>query len=280
MIVVANIKEHIEKQTIQIIREGINHTLNCIDLHCSFSDTDVRKIMTHMKSVHGLIKKNAKYTVIQFGLQQQLIHTNTQEVRSGRASGPLRTTTSQSRFQPYVPSRSPSRSRTDIMTQLPMGILTPENSRSVQTTPAITRPSSPILDEDILTTTGTSDLLSSNLLRQFSLRIHQVHKTLHCFTCLVAILPAHAQSHLRAHEIVITATENIKLLQVCTENQVLMSMDNMESPRPDNAPVEGLAIHDEGYSCSLCDYCSIAIKSFDNHWYTNHTEDKAPAHTS
>lgn len=250
-----------------------------MDLHCAFSNVDIRKLLTHMKSAHGLVKKGAKYSAIQFGLQE-LVDTNTKDDRHGRAVGPLRTATSQSRFQPYVSSRSPSRSRADMMTQLPTGVFTPNRDHSTRTTPVITRPSSPIPDNDMLTTTGTSNLLSSNLLHRFSLRIHQIHKTLHCLTCLAALLPAHAKAHLTAHEIVITVAETIDLLRLCAENQVLTSTDDFESPSADKAPVEGLAIHNEGYSCSVCSYCSTTIGSFDNHWSANHSQNNAPARIS
>jgi hypothetical protein len=124
----------------------------------------------------------------------------------------------------------------------------------------------PMVEDDII----CSYLLSTPFLDRFSLRFNTLFKTLHCMVCLTAHPAASMARHLKNHEISMASQQQEDLLALAQEHGILMDR-NVVNPSPNQAPVEGLSIINDGFSCTQCFYCAQNYRTFQNHVYQQHS---------
>lgn len=120
-----------------------------------------------------------------------------------------------------------------------------------------------------------SYIVSNPLLDTFGLHIHSHFNIVLCIACQCAKIPSNLSGHMKTHGIHITS-ENQIALQELFETYHITNDTNIPAPPPKGPPVEGLQIHDNGFCCNFCSYCSPGRRAFQTHWSNHHNSIQLP----
>ena len=120
-------------------------------------------------------------------------------------------------------------------------------------------------------TPGTPSLLfSTPLLARVGLSFNTAFKIVVCASCGIAWKPMKIVGHLKkAHQIQIKKGDEEEIMSLIHIHGITDDTP-IATPMPKLAPVELIKVHEDGYCCNICDYCCRNIRTFDNHWSTNH----------
>ena len=90
-----------------------------------------------------------------------------------------------------------------------------------------------------------------------------------CTKCQHGILASSLTSHPKAHNINILGADK-KNLETIRDNSTFLG-DSIDIPSPNLPcpPIEGILIQN-GYACNLCTYCTIAVRTMQNHFSDKH----------
>lgn len=273
--------------------------LDCPVEDCSTQFEDIRKLKTHLKSVHGaasISHRSVEGGVVVpppsaagfvplpsshissmdhsgrtpgIGPSPPRLHTSgtpslSLATPSSSAAGPSRTRQLSVRLQPYARPSTPQ--APDLAPMLPIRVSSPPVPMQVDTAPARLSPSAPPQNNT------KSCLVSTPFLARFSLRYHSHYKTLHCMICLTAQLEGAIGAHLRdKHQMSWSKADTGDLRSFVASNPVA-DFHSIKSPMSGGLPVEGLALVSTGHACIACNACYQNMKTFRNHWALHHKD--------
>jgi hypothetical protein len=261
------------------------NVLSCPVTDCSVSVPDGRGLVRHVRSAHQL-KKVSCYIVEEY--RPDVSH-NTNDNTSKRIPGGVqRSPISKRRASGPYPPRSLSITKEDSTSSSTLDFTHstsagPSEQDHFSLAPIISNsPPLVLLQEQSLEELhhldGTQTYLESDkILSVLSLRIHKYFKTLHCMICNLAIPPTSMPQHIhKKHGRTLNKEENSHLAEALSKHQVRNGTD-VPKPAPGGPPVEGLALHLNGYACIACDICHHNFLTFQNHWSKEHKDIALPA---
>ena len=90
-----------------------------------------------------------------------------------------------------------------------------------------------------------------------------------CTKCCHGVLPSSLLSHSNGHNIKLLPADKRNLRQIMDNSGFLDDSAEIPTPVPPCPPIEGILIQN-GFSCNLCTYCCVAVKSIQNHFSEHH----------
>jgi hypothetical protein len=92
-----------------------------------------------------------------------------------------------------------------------------------------------------------------------------------CTKCLHGVLASSLISHSNAHSIKLLPAEKQHLQMIMNNSSFLENSNELVSPTAPCPPIEGILIQN-GVACTLCSYCTVGLRSMQNHFYSRHTD--------
>ena len=97
-----------------------------------------------------------------------------------------------------------------------------------------------------------------------------------CTKCQHGILPSSLISHSNGHNITLLPEDKKNLQMIVNNSTFLDDSEEVNTPIPPCAPIEGILVQN-GFACTLCSFCSLAIRTVQNHYYAIHKDVLGPA---
>ena len=92
-----------------------------------------------------------------------------------------------------------------------------------------------------------------------------------CTKCQHGISASSLISHSNGHNIKLLPAEKQNLQKIINNSSFLKDSAEVPSPMPPCPPLDGILVQN-GFACTLCSYCSIAVRTMQNHFYADHKD--------
>ena len=263
---------------------------------CSYTNTSEERMQNHIQKEHNLNKKTKSKTTQFANLDVTPAENESARQTRGRHPRPTpyeRTRESSSRSQsPYEQpgvsssrSRSPSQ-RTSLETLSPLQIPSPLSHLPALSAPsplsklAYSRPNTPPLslddkmevDEDEALP-NDNEILAKGSFVVISLPYLQTSfppiRLIGCTKCNQGVLASSLLTHAKDHNITLLPDEKLNLQSIAESKFYVDDSIQMINPVPPCPSIEGIKIQD-GFSCNLCNYCSVTKKTMMFHFSKMH----------
>lgn len=92
-----------------------------------------------------------------------------------------------------------------------------------------------------------------------------------CTKCQHGVLATSLISHSNAHGIKLLPAEKQSLQKIIDNSSFLDDSEEVVCPTPPCPPIEHILVQN-GFACTLCSFCSLAIRTVQNHFYAMHKD--------
>lgn len=116
----------------------------------------------------------------------------------------------------------------------------------------------------------SSPLFTTPILSQAGLWVHTECKIVICASCGIAWRPSRVLGHVKkTHQVQIKRGDEEEIMSLI-QSHGITDDSPVITPMAKSAPVELIKVHENGFCCTICDFCCPSARTFDNHWSRHH----------